>query len=118
VIDCISDMLMVAAEVTASVDGVLEILASSLDVIAAEGSAGGGPARIAIGAISETKGPLTLMFDTFGPEAFVLQEKSSGFGQGEYPPHDEMLAAGWSHVASLERYGVAVFEYMRGRKRP
>ncbi len=118
VIDCISDMILIAAKVAASVDGVLEIIALSLSVIAAKVSAGDGPARVAIAAISETRGTMTLLFDTFGPDAFVLQEKPFGFGQGEYPPHEEMLAAGWSPSASLDEYGTAVFEFMRSRKRP
>ncbi|MGO7898923.1 hypothetical protein ACC719_15790 [Rhizobium ruizarguesonis] len=120
VIDVLSDMIFVAAKVTASVDDTLAILAGSLTAIRAKGFAGDSPARMAIGAISETRGPLTLFFSTFEDEAaapFELHDRPFGFGQGEYPPPEEMVAAGWSHSAPLVEYGPFLFEYMRARKR-
>ncbi|QJX04737.1 hypothetical protein [Rhizobium brockwellii] len=120
VIDVLSDMIFVAAKVTESVDDTLAILAESLSAIRAKGFAGDSPARMAIGAISETRGPLTLFFSTFEDEAaapFELHDRPFGFGQGEYPPPEEMVAAGWSHSAPLAEYGPFLFEYMRARKR-
>ncbi|EJT05691.1 hypothetical protein [Rhizobium sp. CCGE 510] len=121
VIDVITDMVLVAAKATCSVDGTLAVLASSLSVIRDKGFAGDSPARVAIGAISETRGPISLFFSTFEDEAaapFELHDRPFGFGQGEYPPPEEMAATGWSHRAPLADYGPAIFEYMRGRKRP
>ncbi|MDR9782280.1 hypothetical protein [Rhizobium redzepovicii] len=122
VIDVLTDMIFVAAKATKSVDDTLAILASALSVIKAEGFAGDGPARMAIGAISETRGPVTLFFSTFDdadePAAFELHDRPHGFGQGEYPPPEEMVAAGWGHSAPLADYGAFLFEYMRARKRP
>ncbi|AIC27060.1 hypothetical protein IE4771_CH01943 [Rhizobium etli bv. mimosae str. IE4771] len=122
VIDVLTDVIFVAAKAIKSVDDTLAILASSLSVIKAEGFAGDGPARMAIGAISETRGPVTFFFSTFddvdGPAAFELHDRPHGFGQGEYPPPEEMVAAGWSHTAPLAAYGAFLFEYMRARRRP
>ncbi|MGO8282183.1 hypothetical protein ACC795_12280 [Rhizobium ruizarguesonis] len=121
VIDTITDMILRAADATISVDDTLAILAESLAAIKAKGFAGDSPARIAIGAISETRGPTTLFFSTFEDEAaspFELHDRPFGLGQGEYPPPEEMAAAGWSHRAPLANYGANLFEYMRGRKRP
>ncbi|MBY5614201.1 hypothetical protein [Rhizobium leguminosarum] len=121
VIDAITDMTFLAAKATGSVDDALAILAKSLATIKAEGFAGDSPARLAIGAISGTRGPITLFFSTFEDDAaapFKLHDRPFGFGQGEYPPAEEMAAAGWSHRAPLAEYGAFLFEYMRGRKRP
>ncbi|MBY5760929.1 hypothetical protein HFO07_30515 [Rhizobium leguminosarum] len=48
----------------------------------------------------------------------MLHDRPFGFGQGEYPPAEDMVAAGWSHGAPLVEYGAFLFEYMRTRKRP
>lgn len=121
VIDVLADLIFVAAKATESVDGTLKILAESLAVIAAEGFAGDSPVRMAIGAISETRGPIALFFSTFEDgmaEPFKLHGRPFGFGQGEYPPPEEMVASGWSAGAPLAAYGAYLFEYMRVRKRP
>jgi hypothetical protein len=114
-IDRLADMILQAAEATGSVDATLAVLETSLATIAAEGFASDSPVKIAIGAISETYGPVTLYFATFdepgAPAPF-------GFGQGEYPPHEEMVAQGWLPGAPLEKHGPFMFDYMRARKRP
>jgi len=121
-IDRLADMILQAAEATGSVDATMAVLATSLGAIGAEGFASDSPVKIAIGAISETYGPVTLYFATFdepgAPAPFVLHKMPLGFGQGEYPPHEEMVAQGWLPGASLERLGPYMFDYMRARKRP
>lgn len=121
VIDELTAMLLRAAESTGSVDDTLAVLAESLSAIALGGFAGDSPARMAIGAISETRGPITLFFSTFDDgvaQPFALHERPFGFGQGEYPPLEEMESAGFERGAPLEEYGPFVFEWMRARKRP
>ncbi|MBX4967188.1 hypothetical protein [Rhizobium binae] len=121
VIDALSDMIFVVAKATESVDGTLAILAKSLAAIESEGFAEDSPARIAIGAISETRGPITVFFSTFHDGAaapFELHDRPFGFGQGEYPPPEEMVATGYAAGAGLAEYGPLLFEYMRTRKRP
>ncbi|WP_141684052.1 hypothetical protein [Rhizobium sp. AC44/96] len=124
-IDALSNMILEAAMATGSVDGTMAILENSLSVIASEGFASDSPVKIAIGAISETYGPVTLYFATFdelgAPAPFALHKMPFGFGQGEHPPHEQMVAQGWQPgdgVAPLEKFGPFMFEYMRARKRP
>jgi hypothetical protein len=117
-IDVVADAILAAAAATGSVDATIELLAVSLQAIAA-GAAFDSPVRIVIAAISETSGPSCWLFDTYdadGP-AFELREAPFGIGQGELPPVEDMLARGIETGDSLDKHAVFFFDYMRGRKR-
>ncbi|MBO3760027.1 hypothetical protein [Ciceribacter sp. L1K22] len=76
--------------------------------------------RMAIGAISETNGPVCYVFSTFeeeGSPAFQLRRMPRIFAQGASPTGEELLAYGDLSIASgLERDAVFLFESMRRQK--
>lgn len=117
-IDMVADAILAAAAATGSVDATIELLAVSLQEIAADATFDS-PVRIVIAAISESHGPSCWLFDTYdadGP-AFELREAPFGIGQGELPPAEELLARGIETADSLEKHAAWFFEYMRGRRR-
>ncbi|MBP1848502.1 hypothetical protein J2046_006798 [Rhizobium petrolearium] len=122
-IDALADVILKAAEVTGSVDETIELLSGSL-AACAEAAKHDSPVRIAMGGISETRGPLCWNFQTFEDDsgaAFELRESPTGFLQGEMPGIDELPELGLTFddmLGPLEKAGPAIFEYMRHRKRP
>lgn len=117
-IDLVADAILAATAAAGSVDATIEILAVSLQAIAAD-AAFDSPVRIVIAAISESHGPTCWVFDTFeedGP-AFELREAPFGIGQGELPPAKDMLERGIETGDSLEKHAVWFFDFMRSRKR-
>lgn len=119
-IEIISDLIMLAARVTSSVDETLSLLAGSLEQCA-QAASEDYPLRIVIAAISETRGPTTLLFTMIGADgdmpAFQLQEKPNGFGMGALPGGGELLAMGLKGQ-TLEDDAPPLFEYMRRAKLP
>lgn len=75
---------------------------------------------MAIGTISETRGPTTFAFATFEEEGglvpFQLCEKPTGFGQGELPSGNDMLSIGL-YGKSLDEAALHLVGFMRRRKR-
>ncbi|MEQ1406157.1 hypothetical protein ABK249_14545 [Neorhizobium sp. Rsf11] len=122
-IDALADMILKVAEVTCSVDETIAIVSGSL-AACAEAAAYDSPVRIALGGISETSGPMCWSFQTFQDDSgasFELRQSPTGFLQGEMPGVDELPALGLTlddMLGPLEKAGPALFEYMRGRKRP
>jgi|GEM_PF-3414435 len=117
-IDMVADAILAAAVATGSVDATIGVLAQSLREIA-DDAAFDSPVRIAIAAISETRGPTSWVFDTYdadGP-AFELREALFGIGQGELPPAEDLLARGIEAGDSLEKHAAWFFEYSACRAR-
>jgi len=118
-IDQLSDLIFRAARATQSVDETLRLIEGTLLKVGAT-SGFDTAVRMAIGTISETRGPTTFVFSTFeeegGPAPLQLHEMPTGFGQGELPSGEDMLAMGLTG-RSLEADAPHLFEFMRRRKR-
>lgn len=113
--------IFVAAEATGSVDDAMAILAGSLDAVR-EHSVGGLGMRMAIGAISETRGPVCYVFSTFtdpasGVPAFTLQEMRRCFAQGAAPTGEDLQKYRPVSIRDgLEHDAVFFLESMRRQK--
>ncbi|PJI44167.1 hypothetical protein [Ciceribacter selenitireducens] len=114
-------MILAAAEATGSVDDALAILAGSLEAVREKASGGLGM-RMAIGAISETRGPVCFVFSTFadpasGVPAFTLQEMPRCFAQGAAPTGADLAEYGPISIGDgLEKDAVFMLDCMRRQK--
>ncbi|GAB5460890.1 hypothetical protein [Hoeflea alexandrii] len=116
--DLIAASILETAEATGSVDGAIDVLRGALAHMAKQADY---PAhmRVAIGAISETHGPVCFVFSTFddptSPKpAFVLAEKTRCFAQGATPTWEELEAYGDLSIdQGLATDGRFLFECMR-----
>jgi hypothetical protein len=114
-------MILMAAESTNSVDDVLAILAGSLDAVRDEAMGDVGM-RMAIGAISETRGPVCYVFSTFSDHAssvpaFTLQEMRRCFAQGAAPTGEDLEKYRPVSIRDgLERDAIFFLESMRRQK--
>jgi hypothetical protein len=120
-IRAIADVILRAAATTGSVDSTLEILAGAVAEIGQSPNFDTG-LRMAIGAISETRGPVCLVFSTFedqagGARPFELQEMGRCFAQGAAPSGEDLAAYGPLDVfCGLAKDGVFLMEAMRKQK--
>jgi len=120
-ITALAAVIMRAAEATGSVDDTLEILAGSLADTGKEATLDTG-LRMAIGAISETRGPVCFMFSTFADPAgttrpFELQRMTRCFAQGAAPTGIDLVAYGPLSIdEGLEKDAVFLMESMRRQK--
>lgn len=119
-IAALTQAIFLAAVETGSVDAALEILAGALSEI------GGSPnfdtgLRMAIGAISETDGPVAYTFATFnepgGTGAFELRRMPRTFAQGCAPTGADFAAYGALSIESgLEKDALFMIDAMRRQK--
>lgn len=114
-------MILMAAESTNSVDDALAILAGSLDAVRDEAMGDVGM-RMAIGAISETRGPVCYVFSTFtdtasNVPAFTLQEMRRCFAQGAAPTGEDLVAYGPLSIRDgLKKDAVFMLDSMRRQR--
>ncbi|MDI5926465.1 hypothetical protein QBK93_17450 [Rhizobium leguminosarum] len=114
-------MILAAAEATGSVDDTISLLAHSLNAVRPR-SIGGTGLRMAIGAISETRGPVCFVFSTFsdpasGVPAFTLQDMPRAFAQGAAPTGEDLAAYGPVSIGNgLEKDAAFLFGSMRCQK--
>ena len=114
-------MILATAEATRSVDETLSLLAGSLDAVRARATGGTGM-RMAIGAISETRGPVCYVFSTFtdtasNVPAFTLQEMRRCFAQGAAPTGEDMAEYGPLSIGDgLKKDAVFMLDSMRRQR--
>lgn len=117
----LADMILSAADATRSADETLSLLAGSLDAVRARATGGTGM-RMAIGAISETRGPVCYVFSTFtdtasNVPAFTLQEMRRCFAQGAAPTGADLAEYGPISIGDgLEKDAVFILDCMRRQK--
>lgn len=116
----LADVALLLARETASVDATLAHLEHRLARASAAFNVGG--LRLAIGAISESRGPVCFSFSTFdeptsGIAAFKMQLMNRCFAQGAPPLGDDLIAYGPLSIgAGLERDAVFLMDAMRRQK--
>lgn len=114
-------MILMAADATGSVDGALALLAGALSEIGESPNLDTG-LRIAIGAISESNGPVCYVFSTFNEPgsavgAFNLRRMSRVFAQGCPPTGEDLVSYGRMSIEhGLERDAVFMLDAMRRQK--
>ena len=117
----LSSAILEVADRTGSVDDTLEVLASALAEIGQSPSFDTAM-RMAIGAISETRGPICFVFSTFedrgsGAKPFELQEMRRSFAQGGVPTGEDLVAYGeLSLEDGLEKDAAFLMGAMRKQK--
>jgi len=117
----LADMILTTADATGSVDDALALLAGSLEAVRATATGGIG-LRMAIGAISETRGPVCYVFSTFtdtasNVPAFTLQEMRRCFAQGSAPTGEDLVAYGPLSIGDgLEKDAVFMLSSMRRQR--
>jgi hypothetical protein len=120
-INRIADAILAAADTTGSVDDTLDILAGTLANIGETPNFDTG-LRLAIGAISETCGPVCFVFSTFEDPssslpAFRLHRMERCFAQGAVARSEDLAAYGRLSIShGLEKDAAFVFNSMRKQK--
>lgn len=120
-IAALANVVMKAAAVAGSVDDTLTLLGDALAEIGENPKLGAG-LRMAIGAISETRGPVCFVFSTFTDPAstakpFELQRMTRCFAQGATPSGEDLVAYGPLGIEEgLETDAAFIFESMRRQK--
>lgn len=120
-ISALAATIMAATEATRSVDATITLLRKSLKKIARKPNLDTGM-RMAIGAISETEGPVCFVFSTFADPAsavppFELRQMHRAFAQGGAPTGEDMARYGSLSIShGLEHDAAFMFECMRRQK--
>jgi hypothetical protein len=120
-IKLMADMILAAADATGSVDAALKLLAGALSEIGESPNLDTG-LRIAIGAISESDGPVCYVFSTFDDPgssvgAFELCRMPRVFAQGAAPTGADFAAYGALSIEhGLEKDAVFMMDAMRRQK--